>query len=325
MALLPVVTLLAASLCLEPGTQPATRLAASPDASTGTRVVELPGIVADLDARELRLEAEMLHVDMPLEYVCVVTGTADHEALVRTRVRPSDVHAAALMIGLEPGQPLRWSEQGKTFLPPTGAPVRLELSWESADGPKRMPVERLMTHVESGEPMPARVWVFAGSRLAPDGTYIADLTGQVVSLVNFENALFDVPTRASDRNELLEWKTNTVIAPPAGAAVTLHLVAVGEAAFLLATTAPSPTLSDTPTTQPNLDARIEALREEWEREVGAGSVTVRQAAQRHYETVQSLRVEQDRLLDEVERLQRVIDELERSYQDLVTPRPAAED
>ena len=45
------------------------------------------------------------------------------------------------------------------------------------------------------------------------------------------------------------------------------------------------------------------------------------AAQVHYEVITAMRDEQQRLIDEADRLQRAIDALEKEYQDLTTPRP----
>ena len=48
---------------------------------------------------------------------------------------------------------------------------------------------------------------------------------------------------------------------------------------------------------------------------------LRKAAQQHYETINALRQEQNRLIDEADRIQRVIDQLQKEYQDMSTPRP----
>ncbi|MEM6561478.1 MAG: YdjY domain-containing protein, partial [Planctomycetota bacterium] len=191
-------------------------------------VFELPHVQANLNTRQLRIAAESVAVDMPLEFVCVVAGTADHETVVRTLARPSDIHAAALVLGLQPGQPIRWSEAKQAFLPPTGPPVRIRVEWTTPNGPVTQPVERLIRGINGGEPMPRQTFVFTGSRTAPDGVYIADLTGQIVSLVNFENSVFDVPQLQSDSNALLEWERNPDTAPPGGTPVTLVIEPIGD-------------------------------------------------------------------------------------------------
>jgi chromosome segregation ATPase len=68
--------------------------------------------------------------------------------------------------------------------------------------------------------------------------------------------------------------------------------------------------------------KMDALREHWMRAVRPHSAALREAAQAHYEVVAAMRAEQQRLIDEADRLQRSIDALEKEYQDLTTPRPA---
>ena len=60
----------------------------------------------------------------------------------------------------------------------------------------------------------------------------------------------------------------------------------------------------------------------YERNTGTNAA-LREAAQAHYDVVNAMRREQQRLIDEADRIQRKIDELEKSYQDMTTPRPPA--
>ena len=48
---------------------------------------------------------------------------------------------------------------------------------------------------------------------------------------------------------------------------------------------------------------------------------MREAAQAHYGVINELRHEQQRLIDEADRIQRTIDELEKAYADMTTPQP----
>ena len=64
-------------------------------------------------------------------------------------------------------------------------------------------------------------WVFDGSRILPDGRYAADLTGYVVSIVNFDMTMIDVPELASNANETLEWEFNPDVVPRQGTPVTM--------------------------------------------------------------------------------------------------------
>ena len=70
-------------------------------------------------------------------------------------------------------------------------------------------------------------WVFDGSRMLPDGRYAADLTGYVVSIVNFDLTMIDVPELASNANETLEWEYNPDLVPPLGTHVTMIIEPAG--------------------------------------------------------------------------------------------------
>ena len=193
----------------------------------------------DRGANEVRVACEALGVDVPLEYVCVVRGTADHESLLRTDAAPSAVHAGLLALGLEPGRPLRFAEAADRWLPPTGPPVRVEVEWEQDGRIRRERLGRLLRDVRTGRPMPPRTFVFVGSKTyeARGGAraYAADATGQVVSLVNFETPVVDVGELASSANETLEWEIDPDAAPPPGTMATMIL---------------SPVAADAPSTRP---------------------------------------------------------------------------
>ena len=53
--------------------------------------------------KQVRVECEMLACNAPLEFFCCVKGTNDYEAMIRSEVKPSDLHAALLAMGLAPG------------------------------------------------------------------------------------------------------------------------------------------------------------------------------------------------------------------------------
>src|SRR5688572_19560258 len=197
-------------------------------------------IQIDRQKREVRVRCEALHVDMPLEFFCVVRGTADHEAVLRTTARPSAIHAALLGLGLEPGTPLRFEPERKQWIPPSGPPVRIEVEWEENGQTIRRSAGELMRNMKTGEAMPSHPWVFAGSELGPNGEYGADVTGQLVSIVNFEYTTLDVPRIASNANETLEWEINKEKMPPEGAQVWMVLTPVeGAATRPAATTSPT--------------------------------------------------------------------------------------
>lgn len=283
-------------------------------------LVRFPAVTVDRAAHQVRIECEALVIDAPLEFLCVTRGGPEHESVLRTAAKPSHIHAGLLMLGLEPGSPMTYSEAKKTWSPPYGPPVRVSVEFKNAAGEVvKLPAARLMRHVRSHAAMKDMSWIFAGSHQRADGAYLADLTGYVVSLVNFEHTLIDVPQLVSSSNETLEWETNPDLGLKRGDAVTMILEPLGE-----------------PTTKPDGDhqgegasdiapgiddAQIAALRRKWEAAVAPHQQALKDAAQTHYEVMAELRRKQQALIDEADKLQRLIDELEKQYAEMTTPKP----
>jgi hypothetical protein len=322
---------------------------AKPDAS------RLPHVKVDVKGKQVRVECEAINAQMPLEFFTVLSGTAEHESVLRTDAKPSHIHLGLLMLGLQPGEPVKYSESAKKWIPPQGPPIHITCEWQGKDGQTvRVPAYRMMRNVKTKKPMSALTWVFCGSRMMEDNRYAADTTGYVVSVVNFDLTLIDIPELASSSNETLEWEFNPDACPERGTKVWMILepagkdaapqkengapkakenaraggddnpLAAGEAASTAGSavktasdTQGSPRLSDVQIDE----RRVKTLREKWEKVVKPHNQALREAAQAHYEVINALRAEQNRLIDEADRIQRVIDQLQKDYQDMTTPRP----
>ena len=313
---LPLLCLLLATLAAGPASGPATGPATKP----GFRAIAI-----DRANRQVRVACEMIEDKMPLEFFCVVRGGNEYESVLRTDAKPSDLHTALLILGLTPGGPARFSETTKTWLPPAGPPLRIDLEYQKDGQTVRVPAVRFVRDVKTHAPMPPMTWVFTGSKFLTDGDmagrYAADLTGYVVSLVNFALTPIDVAQVASSSNETLEWEVNPDTTPPPGTPVTMILSPVGNAAEV-----PTTRPATAPATRPAASAdpsevNINELRQEWDRAVLPQGGAMRKAAETHYKVISRLRDRQQKLIDEADQIQRVIDDLNRQYQDLTTPRP----
>ncbi|HEV7301488.1 MAG TPA: YdjY domain-containing protein [Tepidisphaeraceae bacterium] len=296
-----------------------------------------PGIAVDVAAKQVRVDCETLDVDAPLEFFCVVSGTNEHEAMLRSPIKPSHLHAALLMLGLQPGEPVRYSEATEKWIPPHGPPLTLFVEFEKNGKRQRYPAYRLLRNVKTKQPMPPTTWIFAGSRLLDDNSYAADATGYLVSIVNFNYTVIDIPMLASSANESLSWEINSDLMPPHATKATLVIEPAGAGDVAPPNGSGNADLGTTSTTQPTDDrntgtrlsdvtvnaAEIDTLQSAWEAAVRPHHAALREAAQAHYDVINSMRREQQRLIDEADRIQRRIDELEKSYQDMTTPRPSA--
>lgn len=313
---------------------------AKPDAS------KMPHMKVDVKNKQVWVECQALNPQMPLEFFCCMTGTAEHEAVLRSEVQPSHLHLGLLMLGLTPGEPVRFSKAADKWMPPHGPPLQISCEWQDKDGKTvHVPAYRMMRGVKSKKEMPAMTWIFAGSRVMEDKRYAADTTGYIVSVVNFDLTVIDIPELASSANETLEWEYNAALVPTKGTKIWMIIEPAGKETPKAAgekpkadaggannafandvdPTAPVAVNSDTTLSDVKVDEqKIKTLRSKWEKLVAPKTDALREAAQAHYEVINSLRKEQNRLIDEADRVQRVIDQLQKEYQDMTTPRPEGE-
>jgi hypothetical protein len=322
----------------------------SDETAKADKVGRLPSVTFDVKKKQVRVECEALAVDAPLEFFCVVNGGSEHESVLRTPAKPSHIHTALLAIGLKPGRPVQFSEALKKWLPPQGPPLHVTVEFAGKDGKVvSLPAYRLMRDQNTKKEMKPMNWIYAGSRVMEDGTFAADATGYVISVVNFDLTLIDIPDIASNSNETLEWERNPDIAPPLGTKVTMVIEPAGDAkdaggaggqkeaapakekpqvrgVSLRATGAVEQEGAQDAVSDVTLDERrMNELRERWERAVRPHAAALREAAQAHYEVIDAMRREQQRLIDEADRVQRAIDALEKEYQEFTTPRPGPAD
>ncbi len=198
-------------------------------------VGNFPFLQVDVAAKQVRVECEALRVKAPLEFFCCVTGTNEHESVLRSKVKPSHLHAALLMLGLQPGQGVHFDQASQKWLPPHGPALDISVEFEKDGRTVRLPGYKVMRDTRTKKSMPPMTWIFAGSRFI-DGRYGADETGYLVSVVNFDLTVIDVPELASNANETLEWETDLDVMPAAGAKVTMIVEPAGHAASAPATT-----------------------------------------------------------------------------------------
>lgn len=137
-----------------------------------------------------------------LELIACTPNTREHEVLVVTEARPSHVHAALLLLGLEPGRPGSWRWEGDQLRadPPTGAPVAVEFVLERDGQEVVEPASSWVLNRATGEHFPPGPWLFAGSRLVPHmgrSVYDADGTGVFIGLTTFGSEVLAWPEMIS--------------------------------------------------------------------------------------------------------------------------------
>src|SRR6478672_3690078 len=80
--------------------------------------------------KQVRVECESLSVNAPLEFYCCLRGTNEHESVLRTDAKPSDIFTGLLAIGLKPGHPVTYDPEQKKWIPPQGPPLHISVEFQ---------------------------------------------------------------------------------------------------------------------------------------------------------------------------------------------------
>lgn len=216
-----------------------------------------PGVYADLQAKVVEFEGRitpMLVKDdrAPLFFLEVLVcspDTREHETLVVSKVKPSHIHAALLLIDLKPGTPGRWTIENNQLTPvqPTGDRVSLRfvymdktgarieadpLDWVVSNRDKQRFMDSENAAAQTNKSPPPH-WLFAGSKFVkrpgPDGlvreVYDADGSGTIVGLTTFGSELIGWSRIISPDASVEEpqWVADFSKTPPPDTAVRVRI------------------------------------------------------------------------------------------------------
>lgn len=216
-----------------------------PDAPGPAEV--FPGVRVDRAARTVEFDGVVpIDVRNPdgtpifLEVVVCTADTREHESLVATTARPSDIHAALLLIGLEPGRPGGFrrldaapGERPGTptrfeRIPPEGDGVRVDFVVDRDGSASVEPASSWVVRDRTLEPLPDDGFVFAGSRFVTrQGRewYDADGAGTLIGLHTFGSECVAWRGVMSPESAVDEpaWVAHPSRTPPFGAPVIVRL------------------------------------------------------------------------------------------------------
>ncbi|MDX2114527.1 MAG: YdjY domain-containing protein [Planctomycetota bacterium] len=201
-----------------------------------------PHVRIDAAARTVEFDGTVpIRLDDPraprvyLEVLTCIPDTKEHETLIVTSAKPSHVHAALLAIGVEPGKPATWRQEGTKMVPvaPEGAELAIELEYVDRDGAKRVDrPSQWIVNARTNEPWPEGPWVFAGSLMMQRQgreVYEADGSGTLIGLTSFGTEVIAWPLVISPDSQVQEpeWIADARRVPPMNTKVTVRLRAVG--------------------------------------------------------------------------------------------------
>jgi hypothetical protein len=171
------------------------------------------------------------------QYVCTV-GMREHESLFAFNGKASEIHAALLLAGFQPGTPGRWREvpsaDGAFALervPPAGDEVFARVRLPSGEErPLDWFVRASPVAPHAADAMPPSRLVFGGSkfitsRKAQAEFYAADASGSLIGLVTFGDETIGAVDVIPDQVEVSPavWEVFVGRMPPPGTEVTIVL------------------------------------------------------------------------------------------------------
>jgi len=211
----------------------------SPATDEAPTVVTWPHVRVDLRKRIVEVDAfSGINSGWLEQIVCTPEGRV-HETVVVALARPSHIHAALLLLGLEPGRPGSWERattaEGKptyAIVAPAGPKVRLSVRYERGGAVVEEPVAQWVRDANSGKLLPDEPFLFGGSKIVTNDAgvtgYAADFTGSIAGLVTFGDETLGWVEVLPDKEAVLapEWLANTDAMPEMGTPVTLRLTPV---------------------------------------------------------------------------------------------------
>lgn len=193
------------------------------------------GLAVDAKARTVTIDCkiaprklESLPQTYPIEVIAThpaPKGKKAHETVVTFDVKPSEIHQALESLGLKAGQPAK-GEGAKA----TGAELKVWLELPGTK-PQRLPIEKTLTEVKTGRPMPALKWYFTGSVMTqpdpdkPEKVYGADATGTLIAIFPVTDETVLQTNLTMKEEPLLKLDVNKSLLPAVGTAVKLILEA----------------------------------------------------------------------------------------------------
>lgn len=210
---------------------PPERAASQPSTPRAKKPGEFqPGVTIDWNASTVRVSGRVVLQGGPLEFLACFPGK-EHESLVLLEASATHVFLALGLVGIEPGKPPTWDEDGQKLIPASGQPVDLSFEWQDGEKVRSVPALHWVRDGELDQRVIDRPLLFSGSRMRSDGRVSADVSGSGVALVDVPDALFSMSRSHTDRNAELWAMADAQAVPEVGTPVTLLIRAARSMGF----------------------------------------------------------------------------------------------
>lgn len=190
-------------------------------------VFQLGSVRLDKSLKTVQFPALMNLREGLIEYLLVNSRGKSYESLLRTETEPYYIHLAMLLIGAQgapetpallnaPSVPFHVNRPpNATNVPPPlailGDPVTIELSWQTARGPKQFPAEDCIMNLATKTNASRGPWTYNGSRVL-HGLFIAQRDGSIVAMIDDIDAMVNNPRPGHENDQI--WQVNSALLPP---------------------------------------------------------------------------------------------------------------
>jgi hypothetical protein len=197
------------------------------DPPPGAKSLSKRNVWVDREKQRVFIDGYVAMREGPLEMFACPAGTKEHESIVASLARSSEVHAALLAVGAKPGTPVQYLPN---FVPATGQRIRVWVLYRDAAGKFQAVDARKWIRKAGTDQQMDSDWVFAGSGFWKDPEdgrefYQAD-SGDMICVSNFNTAMLDVPIASSAQADDLLFIPYTSRIPEPGTPVRLVLMPI---------------------------------------------------------------------------------------------------
>lgn len=171
----------------------------------GNGIFSIGAVTFDRNARTITIPAAVNMREGPVEYVLVGRNGKVHEAVFTTNAEASDIHCAALLLGMKPAADLGPENAAATLRRESAVAITVE--WD-----RNGPTEKIFLNetVNLSDPtskvvsatLPSGAWLYNGSRIEADGVFAATRSASLISIIRDDDSLINNPSSSRDNDEI---------------------------------------------------------------------------------------------------------------------------
>ncbi|MFN5961518.1 MAG: YdjY domain-containing protein [Verrucomicrobiota bacterium] len=182
----------------------------------------------DKASRIITLPATVNMTKGLLEYVLVHESGKVHESLFSTKVKPAEFNVALLLLNWKPSTTFfDYTEPERGGVPVPGAThlpsshLTIHLRWKDPQGKEQTTrIEDWIHNLDKKAKIEAAPFIYTGSRIMPDGSFLATETGSLIALMVDPASVINNPREGNELDDI--WIPDSQL-PAKGTEVRIEL------------------------------------------------------------------------------------------------------